>query len=115
MQGRSFKPLLMGETAKNWRKSIYYHYYDHGIHNVARHDGVRNDRYKLIHFYTDDVWELYDLKEDPHEVNNVYGKQEYERVTNNLKEELERLRKQYEVPAAHFEPPYVKADKNQQL
>jgi hypothetical protein len=50
MQGRSFKPLLMGETVENWRKSIYYHYYDHGIHNVARHDGVRNDRYKLIHF-----------------------------------------------------------------
>ena len=36
---------------------------------VKRHYGVRNDRWKLIHFYNDiDQWELYDLQEDPHEL-----------------------------------------------
>lgn len=41
---------------------------------VKRHYGVRNDRWKLIHFYNDiDQWELYDLQEDPHELRNLYG------------------------------------------
>lgn len=115
MQGRSFAPLLKGETPDDWRESIYYHYYDHGLHNVPRHDGVRTDRYKLIHFYTDDVWEFYDLQTDPNEVNNLYGNPEHEEIIGKLKDELERLRDYYEVPSDHFEPPYVKAGSDQQL
>lgn len=115
MQGRSFIPLLDGEAPGDWRNSIYYHYYDHGIHGVPRHDGVRTDRYKLIHFYTDNAWELYDLSNDPNEVNNLYGNKEYDDVTAELKKELDRLRNYYEVPDSHFEAPYVRAGKNQQL
>lgn len=115
MQGRSFVPLLKGETPGNWRSSIYYHYYDHGIHNVPRHDGVRTDRYKLIHFYTDDAWEFYDLESDPNEINNQYGKPEQRQIIGDLKDELKRLRDYYEVPDHHFEAPFVKAGNKQQL
>ena len=53
MPGRSLVPVLdNGDNQKNWRKSIYYHYYDYPTyHMVRKHDGVRTDRYKLIHFY----------------------------------------------------------------
>ena len=35
MQGHSLVPLLKGETPKDWRKSIYYHYYEFpGAHAV---------------------------------------------------------------------------------
>ncbi len=115
MQGRSFVPFLKGQTSAEWRNSIYYHYYDDGIHGVPRHDGVRTDRYKLINFYTDDAWEFYDLQEDPHEVNNLYGKPEHEQKISELKNELQRLRDYYEVPETHFEAPYVEAGKDQQL
>lgn len=115
MQGRSFKPLLKGERPDDWRQSMYYHYYDHGLHGVPRHDGVRTNRYKLIHFYTDDAWEFYDLEKDSHEVNNEYGNPEYEENIGKLKAELERLRNYYEVPADHFQPPYVKSGQGQQL
>jgi arylsulfatase A-like enzyme len=115
MQGRSFVPLLKGETPADWRSSIYYHYYDDGIHGVPRHDGVRTQRYKLINFYTDDALEFYDLQEDPQEVNNLYGKPEHKQKINELKDELQRLRDYYEVPEAHFEAPYVKAGSNQTL
>lgn len=115
MQGRSFLPILKGETPENWRKAVYYHYYDHGRHNVPRHEGVRNDQYKLIHFYTDDVWEFYDLEQDPHEINNVYGKSDYGSIINQMKEDMLRLRKQYEVPEDHFEAPYVESGKNQEI
>lgn len=115
MQGVSFKSLLRGESPGNWRNSIYYHYYDHGLHGVPRHDGVRTDRYKLIHFYTDDVWEFYDLKEDPNEVNNLYGSAEHREIIKDLKAKLQQLRDQYEVPEDHFEEPYVKAGPDQEL
>ena len=65
---------------------------------MRRHYGVRTDRYKLIHFYMLDGWELYDLKEDPNELTSLYGKPGYEKVTAKLKAELTRLRKQYKVP-----------------
>jgi len=75
MDGVSLVPLLKGEHPKDWRKAIYYHYYEYPAeHSVKRHYGVRDSRYKLIHFYRDiDVWELYDLQNDPQELHNIYG------------------------------------------
>ncbi len=100
IQGVSLMPLLKGEHPDSWRQSLYYHFYEHPAeHMVKRHYGVRTDRYKLIHFYRDiDVWELYDLQEDPHEMHNLYGRKGYEEVTAQLKEELHRLQQQYHDP-----------------
>lgn len=98
IQGESLRPIAGGKTPENWRTSIYYHYYEypHGWHNVKRHYGVRTDRYKLIHFYNDiDAWELFDLKKDPAEVNNVYGDPAYANITAELHAELKILRKKY--------------------
>ena len=100
MQGMSFRPLVeKGKTPRDWRKSLYYHYYEFpGFHSVRAHYGVKMERYKLMHFYVDDKWELYDLKTDPTEMHNLYGKKGMEKVTAELMAELERLQKQYDVP-----------------
>ncbi len=94
MQGRSFRSLALGDTPSEWRDAMYYHYYEypHGWHKVKRHYGIRTERYKLIHFYQDiDVWELYDLDEDPHELENLYGRPGFEQVQQELHERLEAL------------------------
>ncbi|VGO23223.1 sulfatase family protein [Pontiella sulfatireligans] len=104
MQGRSLVPLLAGKTPKDWRESLYYHYYEYpAIHNVRRHEGVFNGRFKLIRFYGKGVpngeeWELFDIEKDPEEMNNVYGNPEYTAKIAELKKELQRLREVYEVP-----------------
>ena len=98
MQGVSLRPLLKGKTPPDWRKSIYYHYYEKGEHNVPPHEGVRTARYKLIHFYETDEWELFDLKKDPQEMKSVSHLQKYTTVITKLKAELERLKIQYSVP-----------------
>jgi len=97
MQGRSLRPLLQGHPPDDWRTSMYYHYYEYpAVHSVKRHYGVRTRRHKLIHFYNDiDEWELYDLKNDPDELRNVYSDPEYTDVVKELKGELSRLRTQY--------------------
>ena len=100
IQGVSLLPLLEGKHPRKWRKSLYYHYYEYPAeHAVKRHYGVRNHRYKLIHFYNDiDEWELYDLREDPHEMHNIYGKPGTERITKKMMKELRRLQEQYDDP-----------------
>ena len=136
MPGTSLKPLFAGQTVKNWRKSLYYHYYDYPTyHMVRKHDGVRTDRYKLIHFYGKggeravqenkyqrqpgtseyrsfqflksinyipddadiDYYELYDLKNDPNELHNIYGKPGTEKIEKDMKKILAAYRKDLKV------------------
>jgi len=97
MQGASLVPLLKGEKPTDWRKSIYYHYYEYpSVHMIPRHYGIRNQRYKLMHFYQFDEWEFYDLKEDPDELVNLYNDPEYARRIQRAKKDLKALQKDYE-------------------
>jgi arylsulfatase A-like enzyme len=98
MQGRSLRPLAEGRRAEGWREGVYYHYYEwpHGWHDVRPHYGIRTERHKLIHFYGDlDVWELYDLGKDPHEIANVYGDPAYSELARTLREQLTVLRREF--------------------
>ena len=96
VHGRSFVPVLRGQTPKDWRTSIYYHYYEFPQdHRVQAHVGVRTDRHKLIYYYPVGEWELFDLDKDPHEMKSVYGDPRYAKVQAELSRELDRLRAQY--------------------
>jgi arylsulfatase A-like enzyme len=114
MQGRSFVPLLKGETPKDWRKSFYYHYYEYpGPHSVRKHYGVITDQYKLVHFYEQEVneWALIDRKNDPSEMKNIYGKKETESVQQQLKAELTKLRTELKLPEEDPEESMIRPKK----
>ncbi|NQU54134.1 MAG: sulfatase [Bacteroidetes bacterium] len=94
MQGNSLRKTW-NKNPSEWRDAIYYHFYEKGW-GVSRHYGIRTNRYKLIHFYDDvDFWELYDLKEDPSEMNNVYDEVSNEKIIAQLKTKLAKLQLQY--------------------
>lgn len=111
MQGESFRKNLAGQSPAGWRKSMYYRYWMHadGSHNVTANYGIRTDRYKLIFYYgqalemkgTKDIpvtpaeWELYDLRNDPAEMKNIYNDPRNKELVTELKNELLRLKKQY--------------------
>lgn len=105
IQGMSLLPLLQGKNVKNWRKSLYYHYYEYPAeHSVCRHYGIRTERYSLIHFYNDiNTWELYDIKKDPESMHNLYGKPGTEKLTRKLKKQLLDLQKMYDDPIRNTE------------
>ena len=95
MQGESMKPLLVSGKAKNWRKEVYYHYYERSF-GLTAHYGLRTERYKLIHFYDPiDSWELYDLEKDPHEINNLYSDPAYANTIKDLREKLKQQQQKY--------------------
>ena len=99
MHGTSLVPLLRGETPRAWRDAVYYRYFqrDSGrtSHTVAPHDGVRTERYKLIHFPDFEAWELYDLLDDPDEAVNLWGRPEYGAIVAELREKLDELRERF--------------------
>ena len=97
VQGRSLRGVAEGHRPADWRKDIYYHYYEYpGFHSVRAHYGVRTDRYKLIRFYGDiDQWEFYDLQTDPREMNNRIDDREVQPTVAQLKARLVELRAQY--------------------
>ena len=99
IQGSSLLPLMTGDEPGEWRETVYYHYYEYpGFHMVKAHYGVRNDRFKLIHFYDDiDAWEFYDLDADPHEMHNLIDEPAYEKQVAEMRSELKRLRTQFAV------------------
>ena len=94
MQGKSLRNLWKAEN-EEFREALYYHYYEKGF-GATPHYGVRTDQYKLIHFYDPiDSWELYDLKNDPSEMNNLIDKPEFSETLNNMKIRLAELQEKY--------------------
>ncbi|QDT69089.1 Choline-sulfatase [Planctomycetes bacterium MalM25] len=95
--GKSFAPLLRGEEPVDWRTIFYYHYHEgpDRDHAVARHDGVTDGRHKLIHYYELNEWELYDLQNDPHELENVVEDSVYGSVRAKLESSLNDERAAY--------------------
>ena len=107
MQGRSFRANLEGRTPSDWRKAMYYRYWMQVEgSNVPAHYGIRTKRHKLIFYYglplgrkgttatwiTKPGWELYDLQEDPKELNNVYDEPQYAPTVTRLKQDLLKLK-----------------------
>jgi len=102
MQGRSIAPLLRGESPKDWRTSFYYRYYhDPGHHNTMAHLGVRTTTHKLIHYWKQDAYELFDLTADPNEQRNLLhlpsdaSNPAIAAKFTELKNELARLKQHY--------------------
>jgi arylsulfatase A-like enzyme len=98
MQGVSFRTVLEGETPDNWQASFYYHFqeYPDPAYICARHYGIRNERYKLIHYYfPTDEWEFFDLEKDPHEMQSTYYLAEKQDTIALMKQELQAMRDKY--------------------
>jgi len=98
MQGKSIVPVLKGKQKGNVHDALYYHFYENQEHKVAKHVGVRTDRYKLINFYENNEWELYDLEKDKSEMKNVYNDPAYAKVRATMMKKLEELKMQYKDP-----------------
>jgi arylsulfatase A-like enzyme len=110
MQGKSFTGILdKTQNMENWQKSVYSEslfisnlhskrkYPDFEIANQDiikanksyRSRGVRNDKYKYIIYYehTPVIEELYDLENDPHEMNNLVNDKKFAKVVTKLRKE----------------------------
>ena len=111
MQGRSVLPLLRGESPADWRTSIYYRYYhDPGHHNTAAHYGVRTATHKLVHYWKQNAYELFDLTRDPTEQHNLLfdpaeaARPDVAKLFTELKAEITRLQTLYKDDGQYADP-----------
>ncbi|MBK6284842.1 MAG: sulfatase [Draconibacterium sp.] len=96
-QGKSIKKLLSGEKPVDWRNEIYYHYFNQW--EVPEHEGIRTEKFKLIHFYDNSgksFGELYNLEKDPGEMKNLYFSPENETIKMELETKLDEIKKSFE-------------------
>ncbi|HSW00557.1 MAG TPA: sulfatase [Sedimentisphaerales bacterium] len=89
MDGRSILPLLAGKET-SWRSEVFYEYYwEANFPQTPTTFGVRTDRYKLIHYHG--VWdtdELYDVRNNPDERNNLIDKPEHRTLVADLRKRM---------------------------
>jgi arylsulfatase A-like enzyme len=92
-QGQSWRPLLENKTPA-WRLSWFYEYFwerqrGNGTPTLT---AVRTETAKLIKYRGHDEWnELFDLKNDPFEVNNLYSSPASGRLRTQMEAEHARL------------------------
>jgi len=107
MQGSSFVKSLITPSKAKGHDAIYYRYWLHMAHHYnPAHFGIRTDEYKLVFFYglpikagsdaiaaTPPYWEMYDMKNDLLEMNNIYYDKQYQAIREKLKVQLLALKK----------------------
>ncbi|WP_316831104.1 sulfatase [Pedobacter aquatilis] len=89
IQGDSFLNLLSGKKTA-WRDKIFYEYYwEWAFPQTPTMFGVRTNQYKYI--FNHGVWdanELYDIKNDPEEMNNLIRDPKYAEIAGDLKKQM---------------------------
>ena len=90
MDGASFLPQLEGKPAKDWRTGLLYEYFwERNFPQTPTLHALRGDRYKYIN-YTG-IWdtdELYDLKNDPDELNNLIRDRDMQPIVRQMSKQL---------------------------
>ncbi|MCX6619761.1 MAG: sulfatase [Acidobacteria bacterium] len=91
MQGRSLLPLLTGgQPNPPWRTDFLYEYFwERGLPQVPSLFGLRTERYSYCRY--NGIWdvdELYDVSNDPEQVNNLLG--DY-RITSQIGSVTQRI------------------------
>lgn len=92
MDGRSFWPLLRGQTVP-WRTELLYEYYwERQYPQTPTLHALRGERYKYIR--SQGVWdidELYDLQEDPGETRNLIFSPAHASIITEMDQRLTKL------------------------
>lgn len=87
-EGSDFTPLLRGQKVARWRDTLYGQY---DLHNggLAFMRMIRTADWKLVrHHFASFLDELYDLKSDPDETQNVYANPKHRDVRDRLQQRL---------------------------
>jgi len=95
VQGSSFAPIVDGRNPSDWRSEFFYEHHSFAD-RIPRSEGVRTERYKYLRYLDSEPMyeELYDLKEDPEESENLAGEPEHAQLLQQMRDRWKALRKE---------------------
>lgn len=108
LDGISLKPLLVGQSLPN--RKLFWHYPHYGNQGGEPSSMIRDEDWKLIHYWEDSRDELYNLSIDPSEKDNVLvqNKELANRLKKDLMEYLDLTKANRPVKDDEFDPALAK-------
>ena len=100
MQGASLLPWVIGRTPDNWREVFFCeHRMEHP--QIPKHEGVRSGNYRYSRYYEQDpvYEELFDLRNDPSEVNNLVNDPDHVHVLARLRAMTDAMLERFRAAA----------------
>ncbi len=105
MDGVSFAPVFTGIQKTLDERALYWHYPHYTSMKFGQpSSAIRKGDWKLIEFLEDNRLELYDLKKDPSESNNLLG--EKPNIADELRQLLDVWRKNVDAKMPVRNPDY---------
>ena len=96
--GKSLMSIVSGQQQSFGRDTVLIeHLWE--FENIPPSEGVRTSEWKYLRYVNDKSWEeLYNLKSDPQEAENLAGKPEYRQVLVALRNKTDQLTQKYADP-----------------
>jgi alpha-L-rhamnosidase len=97
-QGKSLFPMVKGVSKSLNRDTVLLeHLWE--FDNIPPSEGVRTKNFKYFRYVNNKNWEeLYDLKKDPKEINNLAKNPQYQAILAKMRENTEGLIQKYKDP-----------------
>ena len=97
-QGKSLLPIVSNKENSTGRDTVLIeHLWE--FENIPPSEGVRTSEWKYFRYVNDkSSEELYNLKNDPKETNNLVSKPEFAEVLKKLRNKLDRLTEEFADP-----------------
>lgn len=105
LDGRSFWPVLRGESAASRTELLYEYFWERNFPQTPTLHALRGDRYKYVH--VQGVWdidELYDLQEDPGETRNLIYSKAHAPIVEQMNHRMFELLEQSDGMAIPLQP-----------
>lgn len=96
MQGIDLISLIENKIPE--RKDFFYQYYFLGSAELPREEGVVTKDFKYMNYIEHNYEELFDIKHDPHETDNLANDPKYRRALNEMRGRYKELKAAYGIP-----------------
>uniref|UniRef100_UPI0040471F8D sulfatase n=1 Tax=Mariniflexile sp. TaxID=1979402 RepID=UPI0040471F8D len=103
--GISLRPII-DEGKSLPMRPLYWHYPHYGNQGGDPSSIIREGNWKLIHYYEEDIDELYNLANDPYEQNNLASSnpEKTKQLNKKLMDWLKEVNAKYPVKDGKFDP-----------
>lgn len=102
MQGVNLMDVVQGRIPE--REHFFYQHYFLGSHRIPKVEGVVTKDFKYMKFIEHNYDELFDIRTDPHEIDNLSQNTSYRNKLRDMRKLFKAMRKKYGVRVTHNAP-----------